>query len=66
MFYDGKYFVYDNTYTDVKYLMMFINRLLHPMVYLKTEQEVNTFMNNSLVIKDYNTKFFKNYLKVYG
>lgn len=23
-------------------------------------------MNNSLVVQDYNTKFFKNYLKVYG
>mgnify|MGYP006893274618 CR=1 FL=1 len=60
VFFEGRYYPYDNTYEDPKYLLQFINKLLHPVLILKTESDMDKFMNNTLAPVE-NTKFFKKY-----
>jgi hypothetical protein len=66
LFYEGRYFAYDNTLSDVTYLIQFINRILHPVITLKNEKEVLSFVNQSVYIQDYKSKFFKHYVKHHG
>jgi len=47
VFFEGRYYPYDNTYEDPKYLLQFINKLLHPVLILKTESDMDKFMNNT-------------------
>lgn len=46
MFYDGHYFAYEAGLEESKNLINFINRLLHPVVNLKTQAEVELFLQN--------------------
>lgn len=66
VYFEGHYHPYDRSLKEINHFLMFINRILHPVVNLKSDAEVLAFMNQSKAIADYETKFFKNYLKHFG
>ena len=59
IYYEGHYYPYDHTLAEPKYILSYINRLLHPLVNLKTAQDVENFLDLN---KEYpeNTKFMNN------
>jgi len=62
VYFEGTYYPYDNTLEDVKYLLQFINKIIHPVLFIKTEAALKTFLNSSLApVED--TRFFKKYAK---
>ena len=62
VYFEGNYFAYDNTFEDPKYLLHFINKIIHPALTLKTEAALTAFMNSSLAPVE-TTPFFRKYLK---
>ena len=47
------------------FLLNFINRVLHPTLHLKTEEEINLFLDSDKEFVE-NTEFFKNKYEEFG
>ena len=57
VFYDGRYYIYDGSKDSKEELIHFINRVINPIVQLKTDEDVENFLD---VNKEWQekTKFF--------
>ena len=40
VYHEGQYFSYDNSLGSIKHFLAFLNKLLYPLVWLKSESEV--------------------------
>lgn len=58
--YEGRFYPYDNTLSEPRLLIQFLNRLLHPLLGLKKESEVEAFLDLRELPNE-QTKFFKKY-----
>lgn len=57
VYYEGKYFMYDNDMDKPLMLLHFINRLLHPVVTLRFKEDIELFLNVNNEHMEH-TKFF--------
>ena len=64
IYYEGVYHPYEHTLADPKYVLSYINRLLHPLVTLKTAADIENFLD---VNKEYpeSTKFMNGHWDEY-
>ena len=45
VFYEGSYYLYDHDYGNVSKLEHFVNRILNPFLILKSEEDIDTFLD---------------------
>jgi len=45
VYFEGQFYPYDNTFENPKYLLQFINKIIHPVINIKTEAALTAFMN---------------------